>query len=64
MSLAGMRSVQEDFRHSEGWGGWLKKEPTSALKVSGLACGYRHDDFTGAVPDELVSLGQFSVGLF
>ena len=64
MSLAGMKSVQEDFRDSEGWGGWLSRELTSAFKVSGLAHGHGHDNLTGAVPDQLVSLGRFTAGLF
>lgn len=62
MSLARMRSIQEDFRDSEGWGGWLSKELTSAFKVLGLAYGHRHN-LTGAVADQLVSLGQLSAGL-
>lgn len=49
---------------TEGWGSWLSKEPTSAFKVSGLARGHEHNNLTGAAPDQLVSLGRFTAGLF
>lgn len=49
----GMKSVQEDFRDSEGWGGWLSKELAPAFGVSGLARGHRRNKLIGAVPDLL-----------
>ena len=42
----GMKSVQEDFRDSEGWGSWLSKELTSAFKVSGLTRGHGHSNLS------------------
>lgn len=60
----GMKSVQEDFRDSEGWGGWLSKELTPAFGVSGLARGRRHNNLIEAVPDPLGILCQFTAGLF
>lgn len=52
-----MKSVQEYFRDSEGWGGWFSKELTSAFKVSGLAHGHRHYDLTGDCPRLLSEFG-------
>lgn len=60
----GMKSVQEDFRDSEGWGGWLSKELAPAFGVSGLAHGHRRNKLIGAVPDQLGILRQFTAGLF